>query len=64
MKSVKATEAVTYLASWRLSEPQCPFVHQRMLDGEVLWVMEDSNGLAVEGRVWVDVAVCAHCAVW
>lgn len=32
-----------YLATGRLGEPESPFVHQRVLDGEVLGVMEDGN---------------------
>lgn len=34
-----------------------------MLDGEVLRVMEDGDGLAVEGRTEV-IAVGTHGAVW
>lgn len=52
-----------YLAGWRLGEPQSPLVHQGMFDSEVLRVMEDSDGLAVEGGAEV-IAVGTHGAVW
>lgn len=35
-----------------------------MLHGEILRVMEDCDGLAVEGRVGIGVAVGAHSAFW
>lgn len=35
-------------ARW-LGEPESPFVHQRMLDVEVLWIMEDGDLLWVIG---------------
>lgn len=36
-----------YLAARGLGEPQCPCVHERVLDVEVLGVMEDSADLAL-----------------
>lgn len=34
----------TCLSTWWLGEPESPFVHQWMLDVEIVFVMEDSDG--------------------
>lgn len=33
----------THLLARRLGEPESPIVHQRVLDVEVIWVMEDGD---------------------
>jgi hypothetical protein len=41
----------TDLATWRFREPQGPFVEERVLDIEVVWIMEDGDWSArVNGR--------------
>ena len=51
------TTSTTYLATWGLGEPQGPCVHERVLDVEVLGVVENSDnvtilrsGFLVDGR--------------
>jgi hypothetical protein len=39
-------ELRTHLARWWLGEPQCPLVQERVLDVEVLRVVEDGDGAA------------------
>ena len=33
----------SYLAAWRLGKPKSPFVSERVLDIEVVWIVEDGN---------------------
>jgi hypothetical protein len=39
--------ADTYLLAWWLSEPEGPLMHERMLDVEVIRVVEDSNTIPI-----------------
>ena len=51
--------AQTYLAARWLSEPQSPLVHQRVLDVEVVLVMEDCDLLFSRLSVGVPVLILA-----
>lgn len=41
--STSSTEGPAYLSTGGLGEPQSPLVHERVLHGEVLGVMEDGD---------------------
>lgn len=40
---------VKYLSTWGLCEPESPGVGERVLDVEVLWIVEDGDNLAGVG---------------
>jgi hypothetical protein len=42
-KLMRQQRREVYLATWRFREPKGPCVHQRMLEVEVFWVMEDGG---------------------
>lgn len=42
---------MSYLAARGLGEPERPCVHERVLDVEVLWVVEDGADLALASGV-------------
>jgi hypothetical protein len=51
--------AKTHLATWRLGEPQCPLVHQWVLNIEVVLIMEDGDLFLASLSIWLGILISA-----